>query len=121
VIGRKQDFTRNIAYTENAGTEVLKRAEYVKKFQETAGSTGNAGAVRKLVLRIVEAAAALYEMRAGAGFSRSVTDTVRNSSVMGGVVSFFRMLSGYARSGGSTGSFITRMRVIQDRGTIGMI
>jgi hypothetical protein len=118
-INKKQDFRRNIAHRGNAGTAVLKRAEYVKRFEETAGSTGNAGAVRKLVLRIVEAVAALYEMKAGTSFSRSVRDTVKNSSVMGGMVAFFRILSGYAGSGDSTGSFIARMRVIQDRGTVG--
>jgi hypothetical protein len=119
VIGRKQDFRRNIAHTGNTEAVVSKKAGYVKRFEETAGSTGNIGVVRKLALRIVEAVAALYEMRAGAGFSRSVTDTVKNSSVMGGVVSFFRTLSGYAGSGDSTGSFITRMRAIEDRGTVG--
>jgi hypothetical protein len=118
-INRKQDFTRNIAHTENAEAVVVKKAEYVKKFQEMAGSTGNAGAVRKLALRIVEAAAALYEMKAGTEFSRSVTDTVKNSSVMGGMIAFFRTLSGFAGSGDSTGSFITRMRAIEDRGTVG--
>jgi hypothetical protein len=119
VINRKQDFTRNIAHTGNAGTEVLKRADYVKRFQETAGSTGTTGTVRKLVLRLVELAAGLYELKAGTGFSRSVTDTVKNSSVMGGMVAFFRILSGHAGSGDSTSSFITRMRVIQDTGTVG--
>jgi hypothetical protein len=119
VIGRKQDFTRNIVHTGNAGIEVLKRAEYVKRFQETAGSTAGTGVVRDVVLRLAEAVAAIYDMKAGTGFSRSVTDTVKNSSVMGGMVAFFRILSGYAGNGDSTSSFITRMRVIQDTGTVG--
>jgi hypothetical protein len=119
VIGRKQDFTRNITHTGNAGTEVLKKADYVKRFQETAGSTASAGVVRDVVLRIVEAVAALYEMKAGTGFNRSVTDNAGIGSAMRGAVKFFRILSGFAGSGDSTGSFITRMRVIQDTGTVG--
>jgi hypothetical protein len=118
-IGRKQDFTRNIAHTGSAGTEVLKRTDYVKRFEETAGSTARTGTVRKLVLRLVELVAGLYELQAGTGFSRSVADTVKNSSVMGGMVTFFRILSGHAGSGDRTSSFITRMRVIQDTGTVG--
>jgi hypothetical protein len=89
------------------GTEVLKRAEYVKKFQETAGSTGNAGTVRDVVLRIVEAVATLYETKAGAGFSRSVMDNAGIGSIMGGMVAFFHTLSGHAGSGDSTGCYIT--------------
>jgi hypothetical protein len=38
---------------------------------------------------------------------------------MGGMIAFFRTLSGHAGSRDSTGSFIARMRVIQDRGTAG--
>jgi hypothetical protein len=72
-----------------------------------------------VVLRLIELVAGLYELQAGSGFSRSVTDTVKNSSVMGGMVAFFRTLSGHAGSGDSTGSFITRMRVTQDTGTVG--
>jgi hypothetical protein len=119
VIGRKQDFKRDIAHTENAGAEVLKKAGYVKRFEETAGSTATTGVVRDMVLRFIEAVAALYETQTGAGFTRSVTDTVKNSSAMRGIVTFFRILFGVAGSGDSTRSFITRMRVIQDTGTIG--
>jgi hypothetical protein len=60
---------------------------------------------------------ALYEMKAGAGFNRGITDTVKNSSVMGGMVMFFRTLFGHAGNGDSTGSFITCMRLIQDTET----
>jgi hypothetical protein len=61
--------------------------------------------------------AALYEMKAGAGLNRGITDTVKNSSVMGGMVMFFRVLFGHAGTGDSSGSFITRMRLIQDMET----
>jgi hypothetical protein len=118
-IHKKRDFRRSIAHMGNVGTEVLKKADYVKRFEETAGNTVVTGVVRDVVLRLVEAVAALYDMKAGTGFSRSVTDTVKNSSVMGSMIAFFRTLSGFAGSGDSTSSFITRMRVIQDKGTIG--
>jgi hypothetical protein len=118
-IGGKQGFKRNIAHTGNVGTEVLKKADYVKRFEETAGSTAVMGVVRDVVLRLVEAVTALYEMKAGAGFNREITDNAGISSVMGGMVLFFRTLFSFAGSGDSTNSFITRMRVIQDTGTVG--
>jgi hypothetical protein len=116
-IGRKQNFIRNITHTGNTEAEALRNAGYVKRFQDTAGSTAHTGVVRDMVLKIAEAVAALYEMKAGAGFKRSVTDTVKNSSVMGGMVMFFRVLFGIAGSGDNSGSFITRMRLIQDTET----
>jgi hypothetical protein len=97
----------------------LKKAEYVKRFEETAGSTSNTVVVRDMVLRLVEAVAALYEMKAGVGFNRGITDNTGISSVMGGMVLFFRTLFGMAGSGDSTARFIRRMRVIQDTGTVG--
>jgi hypothetical protein len=117
-IGGKQDFKRGIAHTESAVGTVLKKAGYVKRFQETAGTTTSTGVVRDVVLRLVEAVAALYEMKAGAGFNRSVADNTGVGSAMKGAVKFFRILFGFAGSGESTTSFIHRMRVIQDTGTL---
>jgi hypothetical protein len=117
-IDRKQDAKRRIAHTGNAGAAVLKKAEYVKRFQETAGSTGYAGAVRKLAVRLIEAVAGLYSMKAVSGFGRSIADKAGIGSGMGGMVTFFRTLFGLGGSGDSTGNFITRMRVIQDTETI---
>jgi hypothetical protein len=77
------------------------------------------GVVRDMVLKLVEAVAALYETKAGAGFNREIRDKAGSSSAMGGMVTFFRVLFGLAGNGDSTGSFINRMRVIQDRGTAG--
>jgi hypothetical protein len=71
-----------------------------------------------LIRKLVEAVAALYETKMGVGFNRSVTDTVKNSSVMGGMVSFFRTLFGNAGTEDSPGSFITRTRIIQDMGIV---
>jgi hypothetical protein len=118
VTGRKQDAKRHIAHTGNAGTAVLKKAEYVKRVQETAGSTANTEVVRELLLRLVEATVALYDMKAGAGFNRGITDKAGIGSGMGGMVTFFRTLFGVGGSGDSTSRFITRMRVIQDTGTV---
>jgi hypothetical protein len=113
-ISKKQGFMWNIAHTGNMEAEALRSAGYVKYFQNMAGSTAYTGVVREVVLKIAKVVAALYEMKAGARFNRSVTDTVKNNSVMGGMVMFFRVLFGHAGNGDSTGSFITRMRLIQD-------
>jgi hypothetical protein len=118
-ISRKQDFRRDITHGGNAETAALRNVDYVKRFEETAGSTAHTGIVRDMVLRLVEAVAALYETQAGAGFKRGIADTTVNSSVMGGIVTFFRTLFGSAMSGDSAGGFITRMRVIQDTETVG--
>jgi hypothetical protein len=118
VIGRKQDFRRNIAHMGNVKAVAIKKTDYVKRFQETAGSTTAMGVVRDVVLWIVEAVAGLYEMKAGTGFSRSVTDNAGIGSAMRGAVKFFRILSGRVGSGDNSGNFINRMRVIQDMETV---
>jgi hypothetical protein len=116
-ISKKQGFTRNITHTGNTEAVVTRKMEYLKRFQDTAGSTAQTGVVREVVLKLADAAAALYEMKAGAGFKRSVTDTVKNNSVMGGMLIFFRTLFGHAGTGDSPGGFIARMRLIQDTET----
>ncbi|MDR2785866.1 MAG: hypothetical protein LBB83_08135 [Treponema sp.] len=118
-IGRKQDAKRYIAHTGNVGAAVLKKAGYVKRFEETAGSTAHTGAVRNLAVRLAGAVAVLYGMKTASGFGRSVKYKAGIGSAMGGMVAFFRTLFGIGGSGDSAGSFITRMRVIQDMGTIG--
>jgi hypothetical protein len=117
--GKKQDFKRGIAHRGNAEATALRSTDYVKRFQETAGNTTATGVVRDMALRLIEAVATLYEMKARAGFNRGITDTSGIGSGMGGMVAFLRTLFGLAGSGDSTGSFITRMRLIQDTETIG--
>jgi hypothetical protein len=119
VIGRKQDFRRDIAHTGNTEAAALRSTDYVKQFQDMAGSTAHTGVIQNMVLKLVEAVAALYETQAGAGFNRGITDTAGNNSITGGMVAFFRVLFGSGGSGDSTGRFITRMRVIQDTETVG--
>jgi hypothetical protein len=119
--GRKQigNYKRCITQTVR-GTGVVKGLSgFYRDIVQTAKSTMTMKAYPTLIRKLAEAAAALYEMKAGAGFNRSVTDTVKNSSVMGGMVMFFRVLFGHAGTGDSTGSFITRMSVVQDTGTVG--
>jgi hypothetical protein len=118
-IGRKQGYMRNIAHTGNAGAGVLQKADYVKRFEEWAGSTAQAGTVRYAVLKLIEAVAGLYNLQAGAGFNREMRDTAGVGSAVGRAIKILRTLFGFARSGDSTVSFITRMRTIQDRETIG--
>jgi hypothetical protein len=102
------------------GTTTLNRFEFfarslVQPVKNTMTVKGSPTLIRKLA----EAVAALYEMKAGAGLNRSVTDTVKNSSVMGGMITFFRILFGIAGGRDSTGGFITRMRIIQDTEAVG--
>jgi hypothetical protein len=119
VISLKQDFRRGI--THGGGTEAVlsKKAGYVKRFQDTAGNTSNTGVVRDVVLKLAEAVAALYGMKAGAGFNRGIADKAGTGSAMGGMVTFFRTLSGIGGSGDSAGRFINRMRAIQDMKNVG--
>jgi hypothetical protein len=116
-INRKQDFKRGIAHGGNAEAAALWSADYVKRFQETAGNTTAMGVVRNMAVRLIEAVAALYDMKAGAGFNRGMTDSAGIGSMMGGTALFFRTLFGLAGNGDSTGSFITCMRAIQDTET----
>jgi hypothetical protein len=118
-IGRRQDFKRGIAHEGNMGATAQRNADYVKRFQETAGSMTHTGIIRDVALKLAEAVAALYDMKAGAGFNRGIMDTSAIGSMMGGAALFFRTLFGTAGSGDSGGSFITRMRIIQDTETIG--
>jgi hypothetical protein len=118
-VGRKQDFWRGIAHGGNAEAAAAEKAEYAKKFQETAGSAAGAGAVRELALKLAEAVAALYAAQTGAGFYRGIDNGVSVGSVMGGMALFFRVLFGSAGSWDSRGSFIGRMRIVQDVGASG--
>jgi hypothetical protein len=117
-LGRKQDSKRYITHTGNAGAAVLKKAGYVKRFQERAGSTAHTGVVRNMTVRLAEAVAGLYGMRTASCFGRSVRDSAGIGSVMGGMVAFFRTLSGLAGGRDSAGSFVVHMRLIQDMKTL---
>jgi hypothetical protein len=72
-----------------------------------------------VALRLVEAAAALYATKTGAGFSRAIKNTAGNGSLMGGAVVFFRVLFGSAGNGDRSGRFVDRMRVVRDTETVG--
>jgi hypothetical protein len=102
------------------GTTTLNRFEFfVRSLIQTVKNTMTVKGSPTLIRKLADAVAALYEMKAGAGLNRRITDTVKNSSVMGGMVMFFRTLFGITGSGDRTGGFITRMRIIQDTGTVG--
>jgi hypothetical protein len=117
--GRKQEFKRGIAHGGNAGAAALRNAGYAKRFQETIRTWADTRAVRDMALRFVEAVAALYATQAGAGFNRGIGDATGVGSVIGGAVSFFRVLFGHAGGGDGAGRFIDRMRVVQDTETVG--
>jgi hypothetical protein len=82
----------------------------------TSGTKGYAGFYRDIVQTV---RTTVYELKAGAGFNRGIGDTTGSGSVTGGIVRFFRTLFDHAGNGDSTGSFITRMRVIEDTESIG--
>jgi hypothetical protein len=102
------------------GTTVVTRFEtFYRSIVQTVKSTMTVQGFPTLMRKLADAVAALYEMKAGARFNRGITDTVKNNSVMGGMSLFFRVLFGHAGSGDNPGSFITRMRIVQDMGTVG--
>jgi hypothetical protein len=111
-------YRRKAAHTVTGTGTVKGLGNFYRSIVQVVTGTMSLKGSRALIRKPVEAVAAFYEMKAGAGFHRSVTDTVKNSSVMGGMVIFFRTLFGHAGSGDSTGSFIGRMRRIQDTGTM---
>jgi hypothetical protein len=117
--GWKQDFMRAIAHWGNAAAGVIKKAGYAKRFQETAASADSIGVVRELALRLVEAVAGLYRMKAASGFGRSISDNAGVGSGAGGMAGLFRVLFGVGGNGDSMGRFVDRMRGIQDTETAG--
>jgi hypothetical protein len=112
-------YRRDVAQTAG-GTGVTTRIEgFCRNLVEAVTSTVILTGLPTLIIKLVEAIAALYGMEAGAGFKRGIGDTAGNSSIMGGMVRFFRTLFSHGGAGDRGGSFITRMRVIQDRGSAG--
>jgi hypothetical protein len=118
-MGRKQGFMRAIAHWGNLGAATLHGAGYVKRLQETAPNRDSATVVLKAARRLVEAAAALYDLKAAGGFERRIADTAGGGSVTGGMTGFFRVLFGLGGSGDGAGRFVDRMRGIQDTETAG--
>jgi hypothetical protein len=112
-------YKRNVAQTVRGTTAAEGLAGLYRRIvQSVTGAVSLKGPLT-LARKLAEAAAALYGTEADAGFSRGITNTVSNSSVTGGMLSFFRTLFGIAGSGDNANRFITRMRVIRDRGTAG--
>jgi hypothetical protein len=69
------------------------------------------------MVRLIEAAAALYGMKTEVGFNRGMADTANIGATPRGMVTFFRILLGLAGGGDSTGSLVTRIRLLQDTET----
>jgi hypothetical protein len=102
------------------GTTVLKRVEsfYRSIIQSVKNTAALKGSPMRIV-RLIEAAAALYEMKTETEFKRGTADTAGIGSITGGAVLFFRTLFGLAEGGDHTGGLVTRMRLIQDTETVG--
>jgi hypothetical protein len=100
------------------GTTVLKQAEsfYRSVVQNVKNTMALKGSPMRIV-RLIEAVAALYDIKTGAGFSRGTADTAGIGSTLTGMVTFFRILFGLAGGGGNTVGFVTRMRLIQETET----
>jgi hypothetical protein len=97
------------------GTAVANRCEgFCRNVVQTAKNTVGLKGSPTLIRKAVEAVAALYGTRAGAGFDRGVGDTAGISSLMDKAGAFFRSLFGLAEGGDGAGSSVGRMRVVQD-------
>jgi hypothetical protein len=110
---------RKPAQTAGVASGTMRNAAYVKRFQEKAGSMTSMGIVRDVAVRLIGAVAALYGMKAGAGFNRRIRDASDIGSMMGGAVLFFRALFGMVGGRDGAGSFMTCMRLVQDTATMG--
>jgi hypothetical protein len=110
-------YKRGMAQTAG-GTTAMKQAEgfYRSIIQSVKNTMALKGSLMRMV-RLIEAAAALYEMKAGAGFKRGTGDTAGIGSAAGGAVLFFRTLFGLAGGGDAAGGLVTRIRLIQDAET----
>jgi hypothetical protein len=112
-------YKRSMAQTVR-GTTVLKQAgSFYRSIIQSVKNTAALKGSPMRIVRLIEAVAALYEMKAGAGFNRGMGDTAGISSTLTGMVTFFRVLFGLAEGGDHTGGLVTRMRLIQDTETIG--
>jgi hypothetical protein len=102
------------------GVTALQRFEGLfRKIVQTVKNTMTVKGSPTIMVRIAEAAAALYGLKVGAGYRRGIADSGGNSGTVRGMVTVFRILLGLAQGGDSTGGFITRNRVIQDTETVG--
>jgi hypothetical protein len=113
------NYRRSVTQTAGGTGVVTRLGGFYRSIVEAVRNTMSLKVSPTLMIRLIEAAAVLYETQAGAGYKRGIGDTAGNNSVIHGMAVFFRALFSPAKGGDSTGGFITRMRVIQDTETVG--
>jgi hypothetical protein len=118
---RKQtgSYRRSATQTVRGATEAKGSGVFYRGIVQTVTNTVILQRFPTLIRKLAEAAAALYETRSGAGFIRGISDTAGTGSIMRGITVFFRTLFGRAGGGDSAHRFSTRMRILQNTGTVG--
>jgi hypothetical protein len=87
---------------------------FCRSMVQTVKNTASLKGSPTLIRKAIEAVAALYATKAGAGFNRGIGDTAGNSSLIDKMGAFVRSLFGMAEGGDGAGSSVGRMRVVQD-------
>jgi hypothetical protein len=87
---------------------------FCRSMVQTVKNTASLKGSPTLIRKAIEAVAALYATKAGAGFNRGIGDTAGNSSLIDKMGAFVRSLFGMAKGGDGAESSIGRMRVVQD-------
>jgi hypothetical protein len=111
-------YTRGIAQTAGGTTAIKVFAGFYRSIVQSVKNTMTLKGSPMRIVRLIEAIAALYDMKAGEEINRRMADTAGIGSTADGAVLFFRTLFGLAEGGDSTGGLVTRMRLIQDTETV---
>jgi hypothetical protein len=112
-------YQRNVTQTVRGTTTAKGLAWFYRNIIQSVKNTVILQGSPTLIVRLAEAVATLYGMRAGAGFNRGMTDTAVSGSTPRGMVMFFRILLGRADGGDTTGGLVTRIRILRDTKPVG--
>jgi hypothetical protein len=110
-------YKRSMAQTAGGTAAIKGLAGFYRSIIQSVKNTVTLKGSPMRIVRLIEAVAALYGMKAGAGFNREITDTGKTYSALSGMVTFFRILLGLAGGGDHTGGLVTRIRILQDTET----
>jgi hypothetical protein len=112
-------YQRNVTQTVGGTTTAKGLAGFYRNIIQSVKNTVILQGSPMRIVRLIEAAAALHKMKAGAAFNRGTADTAGINSTAGGAVLFFRTLFGLAEGGDTNGGLVTRIRILQDTKAIG--
>jgi hypothetical protein len=110
-------YQRNVTQTVRGTGAAAGLGGFYRSMVQTVKNTMTLNGSPMRMVRLAEAVATLYGMRAGAAFNRGLADTAGSGATPRGMVTFFRILLGLAGSGDSTGGHVTRIRILQDTET----